>query len=55
VAAVKNRFGPHFADASDFVTLFVNYAACQISDKNAWGVMIKNDSMNNYQGNYIVQ
>jgi len=54
VAAVKNRFGPHTADASDFATLFVNYAACQISDKDAWGVMIKNDAMNNYQGNYIV-
>jgi predicted ATP-dependent serine protease len=55
VAAVKNRFGPHTADASDYATLFVNYAACQISDKDAWGVMIRNDAMNNYQGNYIVQ
>ena len=55
VAAVKNRFGPHFADASDFVTLFVNYAACQISDKNAWGVMLRNDAVNGYQGDYIVQ
>ena len=54
VAAVKNRFGPHTADASDYATLFVNYAACQISDKDAWGVMIKNDAMNNYQGDYIV-
>ncbi len=54
VAAVKNRFGPHTADASDFATLFVNYAACQISDKDAWGVMIKNDAMTGYQGNYIV-
>jgi predicted ATP-dependent serine protease len=55
VAAVKNRFGPHFADASDYAVLYVNYAACQISDKDAWGVMIRNDAMNNYQGNYIVQ
>ena len=55
VAAVKNRFGPHTADGKDFATLFVNYAACQISDKNAWGVMIKNDAINGYQGPYIVQ
>jgi predicted ATP-dependent serine protease len=55
VASVKNRFGPHFADASDYAVLYVNYAACQISDKDAWGVMIRNDAMNNYQGNYIVQ
>ena len=55
VAAVKNRFGPHFADASDFVTLFVNYAACQISDKNAWGVMLRNDVIAGYQGNYAEQ
>jgi predicted ATP-dependent serine protease len=55
VAAVKNRFGPHFADASDFVTLFVNYAACQISDKNAWGVMLRNDVIAGYDGGYIVQ
>jgi predicted ATP-dependent serine protease len=54
VAAVKNRFGPHTADAADFATLFVNYAACQISDKDAWGVMIKNDAMTGYQGNYVV-
>ena len=55
VAAVKNRFGPHTADASDYATLFVNYAACQISDKDAWGVMIRNDAMNNYQGAYNIQ
>ena len=55
VAAVKNRFGPHFADASDFATLFVNYAACQISDKNAWGVMLRNDVIAGYQGNYAEQ
>jgi hypothetical protein len=36
------------------LTLFVNYAACQISDKDAWGVMIKNDAMTGYQGNYVV-
>jgi len=55
VAAVKNRFGPHPADGKDFATLFVNYAACLISDKDAWGVMIKNDTINGYQGPYIVQ
>jgi len=55
VAAVKNRFGPHAADGKDYVTLFVNYAACQISDKNAWGVMLRNDVVNGYQGDYIVQ
>jgi hypothetical protein len=55
VAAVKNRFGPHFADASDFATLFVNYAACQISDKNAWGVMLRNDVIAGYDGGYVVQ
>jgi len=55
VAAVKNRFGPHTADGKDFATLFVNYAACLISDKDAWGVMIKNDTINGYQGPYIVQ
>ncbi len=55
IAAVKNRFGPHAADGKDYVTLFVNYAACQISDKNAWGVMLRNDAVNGYQGDYIVQ
>lgn len=35
VAAVKNRFGPHTADASDYATLAVNYGSCQISDKDA--------------------
>jgi predicted ATP-dependent serine protease len=55
VAAVKNRFGPHFADASEYATLFANYAACQISDKNAWGVMLRNDVIAGYQGNYAEQ
>ncbi len=49
---MPHRFGPHFADASDFATLFVNYAACQISDKNAWGVMLRNDVIAGYQGKY---
>lgn len=37
VAAVKNRFGPHFADASEWATLFVNFGACQIGDDDAQG------------------
>ena len=37
VAAVKNRFGPHSADGSDYVALFVNYATCQIGDSDAQG------------------
>ena len=37
VAAVKNRFGQHTADASVWATLFVNFAACQIGDSDAQG------------------
>lgn len=37
VAAVKNRFGPHFADASRWATLFTNFSACQIGDSDAQG------------------
>lgn len=37
VAPVKNRFGPHTADASEWATLFVNFAACQIGDSDAQG------------------
>ena len=37
VASVKNRFGPHTADASQWATLFVNFAACQIGDQDAQG------------------
>jgi hypothetical protein len=55
IAAVKNRFGPHTADGSDWATLFVNYAACQISDKNAFGVMLHNDARAGYVGNYVSQ
>jgi len=39
VAAVKNRFGAHTADGSDNVSLFVNYAACQIGDQDTSGRM----------------
>ena len=55
VAAVKNRFGPHTADASDYTTLLVNYAACQIRDQDEFGWMVRRDAMANYQGGYNVQ
>jgi RecA-family ATPase len=37
IASVKNRFGPHFADASQWASLFVNFGACQIGDDDAQG------------------
>jgi hypothetical protein len=52
IAAVKNRFGKHTADASDYVTLVANYAACQISDKDAYGTMLGKDVRNGYNGSY---
>lgn len=55
VAAVKNRFGPHTADASDYTQLLVNYAACQIGDQDEYGWMYRKDAMANYQGGYNVQ
>jgi replicative DNA helicase len=45
VAAVKNRFGPHTADASRYATLFVNYAACQIGDDDELGRMYQRDAI----------
>ena len=45
VAAVKNRFGPHTADASDWAALFVNYAACQIGDTDAYGRSHRRDAL----------
>ena len=45
VAAVKNRFGPHTADASQWATLFVNFAACQIGDADAQGRMFRRDTV----------
>lgn len=54
VAAVKNRFGPHTADASDYAQLIVNYAACQISDQNEFGWMLRRDVMAGYDGGYNV-
>jgi len=47
VAVVKNRFGPHTADGSDFVSLFVNYGVCQISDSDALGQMYRRDALLN--------
>lgn len=45
VAAVKNRFGPHTADASSWATLFVNFGACQIGDADAEGRMFRRDTV----------
>ena len=47
IASVKNRFGPHTADGSDYVSLFVNYALCQISDSDALGMMYRRDAVYN--------
>ena len=55
VAAVKNRFGPHTADASDYATLYVNYAACQITDDPVWGNMFRKDQHYGYSGGYNVE
>jgi len=55
IAAVKNRFGPHTADASDYAVLNVSYGACQISDKNAFGAMLAKDARFGYTGPYIPQ
>jgi len=53
VAAVKNRFGPHAADGKDYVTLYVNYGACQISDNNSYGAMLARDARAGYTSNYV--
>ena len=56
IAAVKNRFGPHTADASDYATLLVNYGACQIADKDAYGAMLQRDAKSGFtNSNYIPQ
>lgn len=46
IAPVKNRFGPHTADASQFATLFVDFASCQIGDADQQGRAYLNS---NYQ------
>lgn len=55
VAPVKNRFGPHTADASKYAHLLVNYASCQIGDQDALGWMYRRDALNGYGGGYVVQ
>ena len=37
IASVKNRFGPHYADASQWASLFVDFGSCQIGDDDAQG------------------
>ena len=48
VAAVKNRFGKHTANGDEFVSLFVNYGSCQISDADEYGRMHRRDAMFQY-------
>lgn len=55
VAPVKNRFGPHTADASNYAQLLVNYAACQIGDQDEFGWMLRRDAIAGYNGGYNVQ
>ena len=52
VAPVKNRFGPHYADASQYATLFTNFAACAISDVDSYGrSLLRQNTMGyNYYG-----
>ena len=37
IASFKNRFGPHYADASQWASLFVDFGSCQIGDDDAQG------------------
>lgn len=52
VAAVKNRFGKHTADGSDYGSLFVNFATCQIHDADEWGRSVRRDAVQTYMANY---
>ena len=54
VAPVKNRFGVHTADGSDYATLYTNYSACQIAGGDAYGAMYQRDARAGYSGNYNV-
>ena len=45
IAAVKNRFGPHTADGSDYIGLFVSYKVCQINDSDSMGRMYRRDAI----------
>lgn len=53
IAPVKNRFGPHTADASKYATLFVNYGACQITENPEYGHMFARDARAGYDGGYV--
>ena len=53
IASVKNRFGPHTADASRYTTLYVNYSACQITENAEYGGMYQRDAHRGYDGSYI--
>lgn len=50
VAPVKNRFGPHYADASQWASLFVSFASCSIGDSDAQGraYLRENQQINSY-------
>jgi predicted ATP-dependent serine protease len=48
VAAVKNRFGNHSADGSDFASLFVNFGTCQIHDADEYGRSVRRDAVQTY-------
>ena len=52
IAPVKNRFGPHTADASRYATLYVNYSACQITENAEYGHMYVRDARAGYTGGY---
>lgn len=52
VAAVKNRFGKHSADGSDYGSLFVNFATCQIHDADEWGRTARREAVQTYMNNY---
>jgi len=51
VAAVKNRFGNHTADGSDYASLFVNFGTCQIHDADAMGRSVRRDAAYTYARN----
>jgi RecA-family ATPase len=48
VAAVKNRFGNHSADGSDYAALFVNFGTCQIHDADEFGRSVRRDAVQTY-------
>lgn len=52
VAAVKNRFGKHYADAAIYGSLFVNFGTCQIHDADAWGRSVRRDAVQTYMNDH---